>query len=365
MGPLLSTPAAKPPSLSTLLVTSIPLSPAHLARLRTLFATVHHHPARDTPPPREHLAAADVLYGFPPAALERRAQAPRLRLVQLASAGAERVVASPIWREEGGGEGEGGRIALATAAGVHTGVIPQYFICTVLALYSRLQEQLLVSQNERRWGADGEFGSGAMFVQELRGKTVGVLGYGHIGREAARLAAAFGARVIAANTSGVRTPQEGYIVPGTGDPDGSIPAAWYASSSPAALAAFLSATDILLLALPSTPATHHILSARTLPALRPSSILVNIGRGDSVDTPALLHALDTRALAGAALDVTDPEPLPAGHPLFGRPNVIVTPHLSGRTVRYWDVAIDILEENVRRMREGREVLNRVDVDRGY
>ena len=95
----------------------------HLARLRTLFATVHHHAACDTPPPREHLAAADVLYGFPAAALERRTQTPRLRLVQLASAGAERVVGNPIWREEC--EGEGGRIALATAAGVHTGVIPQ------------------------------------------------------------------------------------------------------------------------------------------------------------------------------------------------------------------------------------------------
>jgi phosphoglycerate dehydrogenase-like enzyme len=145
----------------------------------------------------------------------------------------------------------------------------------------------------------------------------------------------------------------------------SVPSAWYTTKSEDSLAAFLRATDVLLVALPSTPATRHILNARRLSYLQPSSVLINIGRGDLVDTAALLHALDSGALAGAALDVTEPEPLPAGHPLFGRPNVIVTPHLSGRTERYYDRAVDIIVENLERWRTGRSLVNVVDRERGY
>jgi phosphoglycerate dehydrogenase-like enzyme len=122
---------------------------------------------------------------------------------------------------------------------------------------------------------------------------------------------------------------------------------------------------VLLIALPSTPATRHIINAARLSQLKPSAVLVNIGRGDLVDTSALLHALDSGALAGAALDVTEPEPLPAGHPLFGRPDVIVTPHLGGRTEVYFERAADILAENVRRWREGAQLVNVVDRERGY
>ncbi|EIN04048.1 hypothetical protein PUNSTDRAFT_77284 [Punctularia strigosozonata HHB-11173 SS5] len=298
-----------------------------------------------------------------PANLQRRAQAPRLKFVQLHSAGADADLGRPIWDEvqQGGGEPE---VVMATAAGVHIGCIPQYFIMTTLALYHKLQEQIIPTQTEKRWPSDQEVG-GRMFIKELRGKTVGILGYGQIGRESARLAHAFGAKIIAANSSGQRKPQEEFRLPGTGDPDGSLPSAWYSTSDPTSLATFLSLTDVLLLALPSTPSTKHILDASTLAHLKPSSILVNIGRGPLVHTPSLLAALDQGKLAGAALDVTDPEPLPDGHALYGRRNVIVTPHLSGRTEGYWDYAMDILEENVARWREGRELVNVVDPKKGY
>jgi phosphoglycerate dehydrogenase-like enzyme len=95
----------------------------------------------------------------------------------------------------------------------------QYFIATTLILFHRLQEQIVAGQVDKRWMPADEVG-GRMFIRELRGQTVGVLGYGHIGRESARLAHAFGANVIAATSDGVRKPQDGYIIPGTGDPDG-------------------------------------------------------------------------------------------------------------------------------------------------
>jgi phosphoglycerate dehydrogenase-like enzyme len=203
-----------------------------------------------------------------------------------------------------------------------------------------------------------------------------------IGRECARLARAFRAKVIVANSSGKQKAQEGWIEEETGDPDGrrarflsfhcfaylclpSIPTAWYSSSDANSFASFLGRCDILLLALPSTTATRHILSAHTLADLPSHSLVVNVGRGDAIDTDALLRALDGGKLAGAALDVTDPEPLPDGHPLFGRRNVLLTPHMSGRTLEYWERALDIFEANLTRWRRGEEVWNRVDLERGY
>lgn len=93
--------------------------------------------------------------------------------------------------------------------------------------------------------------------------------------------------------------------------------------------------------------------------------MVNVGRGDAIDTDALVHALDMGKLAGAALDVTDPEPLPAGHTLYGRKNVVLTPHLSGRTESYFDLSLDIFVANLERLKDGKDILNAVDPKRGY
>ncbi|EIN04029.1 hypothetical protein PUNSTDRAFT_108873 [Punctularia strigosozonata HHB-11173 SS5] len=360
MGALISSQAGAKPALDTLLATSL-LTPDHRERLRPYFREIVYLPGIGKELPDDVLRRVDVVYGLLPPSVDRPELVPRLKLVQLTSAGADRALENPLWKSIGK---EGGEVVLTTAAGVHVGPIPQWFIATTLSLYHKLHEQILITHVEKRWPSGDEFG-GPMFVQELRGKTVGVLGYGHIGREAARLAKAFGADVLAANSDGKRKRQEGYIVPGTGDVDGSIPSAYYSTTSASSFASFLAKSDVVFLSLPSTPSTRYIMNEKTIAKMKPSAILVNIGRGDLVDTSALVRALDTGIIAGAALDVTDPEPLPPNHTLYGRKNVIITPHLSGRTVKYFDLAVDILVENLDRIKAGKELVNRVDLKRGY
>ncbi|EKM51281.1 uncharacterized protein PHACADRAFT_177935 [Phanerochaete carnosa HHB-10118-sp] len=356
-GSAMSTPARPP--FGHLLVVNGLLDTPHRARIAPYFIDITLVPLGKAPNDAQ-LGEAEVVYGLPLGEwFTSAAQVPKLRLIQLISAGSDRVVRSPLWKDE-----ESKHIQVATGSGVHTGPIPQHFIMTTLALFHKLQEQILISQVEKRWGTNDDMGSMG-FIRELRGKTVGILGYGHIGREAARLAAAFGATIIAANTSGKRTPQDGYIVPGTGDPTGIIPATWYSTKDDASLAAFLGASDVILLALPSTLATRHILNAHTLAHVRSHAVIVNVGRGDAIDTDALVAVLDEGRLGGAALDVVEPEPLPAGHTLYGRKNVIITPHMSGRTERYNDIAVDIFTENLERLKKGQELLNTVDPRRGY
>jgi phosphoglycerate dehydrogenase-like enzyme len=131
------------------------------------------------------------------------------------------------------------------------------------------------------------------------------------------------------------------------------------------LAAFLSRCDILLLALPFTPDTRHILDVVTLAHLPEQALVINVGRGETIDTDALLDALNSHRLGGAALDVAEQEPLPTGHPLFGRHDVLLTPHVNGRTVAYYDRALKILLENVARYEHGEEMWNLVDYQKGY
>jgi phosphoglycerate dehydrogenase-like enzyme len=130
--------------------------------------------------------------------------------------------------------------------------------------------------------------------------------------------------VIACNSNGTRSPQRAFRLPGTGDPDGTIPLEWYSSTDKASFHTFLGRSDVLVLSVPSTANTTALVDREAIAQLDPSAILINVGRGTAIDQDALVEALKAGKLAGAALDVTAPEPLPDGHPLFSLPNVIVT-----------------------------------------
>lgn len=197
--------------------------------------------------------------------------------------------------------------------------------------------------------------------------------------------------MIAATSNGDLKPDEESreMCPGFGDPDGSIPSAYYSTKDEAAFTEFLAQTDVLVICLPGSPGTLKMINKERLAKLKKSAVLgrwlllwilpisgsayrktrcliaVNIGRGAVVDTEALIESLESGHLGGAGLDVTDPEPLPDGHKLWTTPNVIITPHIAGLTTRYLSRSIDMLVTNAERLKKGEKLLNTVDIEKGY
>ena len=163
---------------------------------------------------------------------------------------------------------------------------------------------------------------------------------------------------------------KGFVVPGTGDLDGTIPSAWYSGLDKPSLHNFLAQDiDLLLISVPLTDATRHMLSTAEFAALshqgsRPAFV-TNIARGPIIDTPALVDALKDGTLAGANLDVTEPEPLPEDSELWGMENVVVTPHVSGSGEAYTERVFQLLEVQLERRRRGEKLLNVVQRGRGY
>ena len=168
-------------------------------------------------------------------------------------------------------------------------------------------------------------------------------------------------RVIAVKARPDALPASGFAEPGTGDPDGSLPEAVVGIDRLAEVAA---RADWLVISLPLTEQTRHLVDARVLASMGSGSWLVNVGRGAVVDEAALVEALERRAIGGAVLDVFAQEPLPPEHPLWSAPNTVITPHISGALERF-DVLGEIVAQNLRRLLAGEPLLNVVEPARGY
>ena len=196
----------------------------------------------------------------------------------------------------------------------------------------------------------------ARYQREIRGSTLGVWGYGGIGRETARLAKAFGLNVHVFTRSPIGPRTGVYLVAGTGDPEGVLPDRRF---GPGQELEFLSGLDFLVLALPLTPATTDLIGESELQALPKHAFLLNPARGPIVQQAALLRALREGWIAGAALDTHFYYPLPPEHPLWAMPNVIITPHISGSSLSpcFLDRIWDIFLQNVDRMLHNQPLLN--------
>lgn len=165
----------------------------------------------------------------------------------------------------------------------------------------------------------------------------------------------------------------GFIVPGTGDPDGTIPVSWHHGTDRESIRSFLSlGLDHLVISLPLTPQTTHLLGPEEFALLSDNSkhgfrkpYVTNISRGKVIDQDALIAALNSGLLSGAALDVTYPEPLPADNPLWGAPNVQISPHVSGQGREYFPRSLSIVKINIERMKKGRPLLNVYRRGNGY
>jgi phosphoglycerate dehydrogenase-like enzyme len=198
--------------------------------------------------------------------------------------------------------------------------------------------------------------------QELRGSTVGIVGYGSIGRQIARLLNTFGAQVLATKRDAMHPEDTGYTVEGLGDPEGDLAHRLYPTQ---ALRSMLKECDFVIVTVPRTDETLGIIGAGELEALKPEAYLVDISRGGIVDHEALVLHLKEGGMAGAALDVFPEEPLPEKSPLWKLPNVIITPHISGFSPHYDARAVHLFTENLHRYMAGLPLFNRVNLDRGY
>ncbi|MGA7869254.1 MAG: D-2-hydroxyacid dehydrogenase [Candidatus Binatus sp.] len=293
-------------------------------------------------------AGCDVLLTFRvPNDIANRARG--LKWIQLLSAGADHVL---------GGALKGSAIPITTASGIHATPIAEYTMASMLAYAHRIHLALR-AQIRREWMRSGAFMAG---VDDIRGTTLGIIGYGSIGRETARLAAAFGMNVLALKRNPADRVDPGWCPAGLGDPEGSIPARFYGSDEREAI---LRESDYVSVTLPLTDHTRKFIGEREFAAMKPGAYLVNIGRGEVIDERAMATALTAGKIGGAGLDVFEHEPLEATSPLWDMENVILTPHISGANRGYMDKACQLFVDNLKRFAADRPLLNLVDPKLGY
>src|SRR5258705_5789370 len=282
---------------------------------------------------RADYSATDVLYtGVPPRDLSR---ARGLKWVQVHMAGVNTLLDHPLYTDTS--------VLLTTTSGVHAATIAEYAITVLLALAHRVP-RMVEWKAKGTWPPDKDRWS--LFVpREMRGSTLGIIGYGSIGRELARIAkTAFGMRVLACKRDPSRREDSGYALPGTGDPHGALPEAWF---PPEKVSDLLARSDAVVMFAPLTPETDRMIGAAELHAMKPSAYFLNVGRGATVDEAALARALADKRIAGAAIDVFVEEPPPAGHPFYELDNVIVSPHVSGFLPSYDDRCLELFADHLR------------------
>jgi len=279
-----------------------------------------------------HLDEVEVAAGWLPR--EAIARAPRLRWLQQWSAGTDWLLRAP--------EAAAAPFVLTNASGVHAQPIAEHILALLLAL-SRGLPRAMRAQAAARWERPP-----AGSLRELADQTMLLIGVGAIGARTARFAEALGMRVL-----GVRR-------------DPSRPAEHVAEMhGPADLDALLPVADVLVLTVPLTRETRHLIDERRLRAMKASALLINVGRGATVDEQALVRALREGWIAGAGLDVFESEPLPEASPLWAMENVIITAHYAGHTPRYDERATEIFMDNLERYLAGRPLRNVVDKALGY
>ncbi len=258
-----------------------------------------------------------------------------IRWIQTYSAGVENCIAIPAVRER--------EIVVTNMQRISGPVMAEHVLAMVLA-FTRGLDVFIPAQSKRVWRRDAAEGR----MTSVRGKTMLVVGLGGIGSEVARLAHAAGMRVIATRASGRTGPD---YVSYVGLPD--------------ELLKLASEADVVVNTAPLTAQTTGVFDAEFFAKMKRSAYFINVGRGKSVVTSALVDALTSGAIAGAGLDVTDPEPLPAEHPLWRVPNLIVTPHVANDSDLGFGAQAEVIKENTRRYVTGERMLSVVDVTRGY
>lgn len=296
----------------------------------------------------DELKEVDILYTGQ--SLPQPEAAPRLRWVQVHWAGVDAILEHPLYQQS--------EVMFTTTSGIHAVQIAEYVMMQILAVAHHLP-LMLRDQAEGHWPK----GRWDRYVpNELYNATIGIVGYGSLGRQIARTAQAFGMRVLALKRDVRTLEHDHYTLPGTGDPGAEIPDRIYPAE---ALLSFLKECDYVVITVPLTGKTRHLIDQAALNSMKPGAVLVNVARGDVIDEAALIEALKAEKIGGAALDVFSQEPLPDDSPLWGLPNVIISPHVSGFSPHYDERATDVFAENLRRFVSGEPLINLVRQEHDY
>ncbi len=276
------------------------------------------------------LAEAEVVLAARrlPADVGRRS--PNLRWIQLPMAGVELARNLDVWNDP--------NVVITSAAGVNAVPVAEWVMTQALTLTKQVG-RMVRGQRSRAWDR--------FELPQLRGATMGIIGFGAIGRETARLAAVFGMRVLAVKRNPVEASGGVEVLP------------------PSELDRVLLESDFLVLAVPSTPETREMIGARELALMKETAYFINPARGDVVDEAALLAALAERRIAGAALDVLQSEPPASDSPWWEVDNALVTAHVAGLFPGYDAAVVDLFVENLKCYLDGQPLRNVVDRARAY
>jgi phosphoglycerate dehydrogenase-like enzyme len=238
-------------------------------------------------------------------------------------------------------------VLLTNSREVHGPVVAEHVMALIFALAKKIPQAVLL-QEKRLWGKETIWKEGP-HPREIAGDTLGLIGLGSIGRRVAQMASALGMRVIAVREHVDKGAPEG-VEKVFGIPE---------------LPQLLAEADYVGMAAPLLPATEKLINAARLAEMKPTSYLINVGRGPQIDQGALVEALRRHQIAGAALDVFDREPLPSDSPLWDLDNLLITPHTAGVTDKLWQRHYALFSENLRRYRSGEPLLYLVDKHQGY
>ena len=281
----------------------------------------------------QHAAGMDIYFGAP--TVELVESAPKLKWIQAPSAGVEFVARIPALANAD--------VMLTNTRGAHGPSIGEHTIALLLAMTRHVPES--VRQQDKHI-----FDRTILYrtCREIGGMTMGILGFGALGRGIAQRALGMEMNVIAIDAQAV-------------DGTGLVDEVWPVSR----LDEFLERSDVVVVATPYTAETHHMLDAARLARMKPDAYLIVVSRGGIVDEDALVDALRNDRLAGAALDVTMPEPPDPGSPLWDCPRLLMTPHTAGASARKERSVVEIFRDNILRFQHGDPLVNLVDKTRGY